>query len=209
MSLHFLSLHYIYIYRLICNNIFHNNFLYNEIKAYDEFNNYWDDGYPSGGNFWEDYFGIDADGDGIGDTPYNISGGDNQDRYPLMFPYVNQGAPERPLIGGVTNGKKGKIYNYTFVTTDPDGDEVYYYIDWGDNTSSGWIGLYSSGVAVIQAHKWSHKGTYIIKAKARDTLGEESDWGTLKITIPRTRASSYLWFLERFPMLEKLLNLIR
>ena len=63
-----------------------------------------------------------------------IPGGDNQDRYPLMLPYVNQGAPERPLIGGNTNGKKGTEYNYTFVTTDPDNDKVYYYIDWGDTT---------------------------------------------------------------------------
>jgi len=192
------------------NNIFHNNFFENENKTYDEFNNYWDDGYPSGGNYWDDYTGEDVDGDGIGDTPYMISGGDNQDRYPLMFSYLNQGAPERPLIGGETNGKKGKEYNYTFVTTDPDNDKVYYYIDWGDNTSSGWIGPYSSGV-VIQAHKWSNKGTYIIKAKAKDINGEESDWGTLTVIITRTRTTNmvwYQWFLEHFPLLEKLLGFI-
>ena len=45
--------------------------------------NVWDDGYPSGGNYWSDYTGTDADGDGIGDTTYIIDT-TNEDRYPLM-----------------------------------------------------------------------------------------------------------------------------
>jgi parallel beta-helix repeat protein len=68
------------------NRIYHNNFV-NNIKQVDILNsvNAWDEGYPSGGNYWSDYKGVDANGDGIGDTPYVIDE-NNVDRFPLMAP---------------------------------------------------------------------------------------------------------------------------
>ena len=66
--------------------VYHNSFIGNTVQASVTSSScMWDDGYPSGGNYWSDYNGIDADGDGIGDTPYVIDGG-NQDNYPLMKP---------------------------------------------------------------------------------------------------------------------------
>jgi len=72
------------------NIIYHNNFINNtyQVQSHDS-TNVWDDGYPSGGNYWSDYIakgGYDADGDGIGDIPYVIAA-NNRDRYPLMEPW--------------------------------------------------------------------------------------------------------------------------
>ena len=68
------------------NVFFHNSFINNLPNAWDVGStDIWDNGYPSGGNYWSDYTGVDADSDGIGDTPYNIPGGNRQDRYPLLY----------------------------------------------------------------------------------------------------------------------------
>lgn len=92
------------------NQIYHNNFVNNEIQVYDEGANRWDDGYPSGGNYWNDYVGGDEDNDGIGDTPYVISGDNNRDRYPLMNPFVppaqappdeGEAAADRWIVGAI------------------------------------------------------------------------------------------------------------
>lgn len=69
------------------NNIYTNNFINNPISAHDECNNIWYNDMLSRGNYWDDYNGTDSDGDWIGDTPYNISGGNNQDMYPLLYPF--------------------------------------------------------------------------------------------------------------------------
>jgi hypothetical protein len=83
------------------NLVYHNNFVDNTVQAESEgiyggsTAEVWDDGYPSGGNYWSDYAGVDAyrgpsqdiaGSDGIGDTPYTIDA-NNIDHYPLMKPW--------------------------------------------------------------------------------------------------------------------------
>jgi len=74
-----------------CNNTFyHNNFINNinkTLKTQSGSVNKWDNGYPSGGNYWSDYNGTDANEDGIGDFP-RLLDEDNKDNYPLMAPVI-------------------------------------------------------------------------------------------------------------------------
>ena len=70
------------------NNTFvHNNVLNNDVpvggRQLAASVNRWDDGHPSGGNYWSTYTGVDADHDGIGDTPLHLDA-NNTDAYPLM-----------------------------------------------------------------------------------------------------------------------------
>lgn len=102
-----------------------------------------------------------------------------------IFKIVLGSPPEKPQITGQTNGTVGDTYTYTFSSTDPDGDNVYYYIDWGDGTNTSWFGPFASGVPQQKDHSWSKKGTYTIMIIAKDTKGLESPWGTLKVTMPK------------------------
>jgi len=77
---------------------YHNNFINNTIQVdtFPYYSSVWDGGYRSGGNYWDDYTGVDNDGDDIGDTPYVIDK-NNQDNYPLMNPVVNPEFPDTTL----------------------------------------------------------------------------------------------------------------
>jgi PKD repeat protein len=109
--------------------------------------------------------------------------------------------PISPTITGSTKGKAGRAYPYQFTSTDPDGDNVYYFIDWGDGTNSSWIGPYSSGDNITKSYTWTTKASYTIKAKVKDTHGNESDWGTLSVTMPYVPPHFHFfeWLFERFP----------
>jgi len=74
------------------NLIYHNNIIERYHPSVRNSSNIWDNGYPSGGNYWGDYTGTDKDGDGIGDTPY-ILNDNNKDNYPLMAPFNISSVP--------------------------------------------------------------------------------------------------------------------
>ena len=70
------------------NTIYNNNFKNNtEINAEDTTGliNYWSLN-SKGGNYWDNYNGLDENQDGFGDTPYPIYRSEYQDNQPLMQP---------------------------------------------------------------------------------------------------------------------------
>ena len=121
--------------------------------------------------------------------------------------------PENPIITGETNGNIEYYYDYGFSSIDSNNNPVSFYVEWGDGTYINWTGggrYYddftlsecASGEVIYLTHRYYEPGTYTIKAKARDVLGEESDWGTLTVGMPRYKPTSLLyWFLEEHPRL--------
>ena len=118
----------IYLFQSSNNTFYHNNFIDNTQQIaspiYESLNLAWDDGYPSGGNYWSDYLGVDnysgpyqdeTGSDAIGDMPYEIDEYNN-DNYPLMNPYT----PQRDVVNtDVVTGKDDCIKIATPTTLIP------------------------------------------------------------------------------------------
>jgi parallel beta-helix repeat protein len=150
------------------NLIYHNNFTNNTQNAWDDTSgNKWDNGYPSGGNYWSNYTGADMyhgpdqnliGSDSIGDTPYNISGGAGaRDNYPLVISEsVSIGSYSTspaaivivPIEIGKANNVAGGVVNITFnssvvtvvnVTAGDFGEPIA-----NINNTSGWVKLVAS-----------------------------------------------------------------
>jgi hypothetical protein len=129
--------------------------------------------------------------------------------YLHAFNQMNPNAPSEPNIDGPLNGKAGKEYEYTLKSTSPLDNDVYYYIDWGDGYWTDWIGPYSSGETVNAVHTWKKDGNYTIRVRAKDTDNLHGPWNEFEISIPRNKIATnnlLQMFLERFPILEKILQ---
>ena len=162
------------------NVIHHNNFLKGNRLAKDYIGgNVWDDGYPSGGNYWCDYEGIDGNGDGFGDTPYNITNPDDevtgQDRYPFIDPvYIDNIPPVLINLSGPIYGKSTVEYYFTVEAADAEDEGIYCKWDWGDGEVSDWQGPFSSWEEIVSSHSWVEDGTYMIIVKLK--AGSETGW---------------------------------
>jgi len=119
--------------------------------------------------------------------------------------------PNPPLITGEQRGTAGEVYDYTFQSTDPDDSPIYYLIEWENNASTSWLGMYPSGHELTLSYSWDEKGTYNIRAKTKDVYGAESDWSVLTVRMPHSniinaqRFSMIDRLSERFPLLHHIL----
>ena len=106
--------------------------------------------------------------------------------YPLLINIMplKDNAPTAPIIRGLSGVKPG-TYQYIFNSTDPNGDNVSYFVDWGDGTNTSWTSTYKSGEEVKINHTFFQIGIYLVKAKAKDPENYESEYGYLLVAIPK------------------------
>jgi outer membrane protein assembly factor BamB len=138
------------------------------------------------------------------------AGHNNEWGYLYAFGYPGPN-PLKPIINGPASGKPNTPLSYTFSSIDPDEDQVSYYIEWGDGNITDWTSFQPSGEPYIESYTWTTRRTYMIRAKAKDTDGYESDWGTQSVAISRDKATNNMLFmlLERFPLLREVISWLK
>jgi len=142
------------------NLIYHNNLIDNIQQAASNGKNQWDKGNIIGGNYWDDYTGIDEDEDGIGEPPYMINGA-NIDRYPFVKEnYWNSVSPVDINIDCPNEGfiNQRILFNVTIE------NEVFLDILWnfGDNQTSKQKNT---------THTYKKPGLYNVTVTVTDQLG--------------------------------------
>ena len=96
--------------------------------------------------------------------------------------------PSKPAIAGPRMVVPGEVCNYKFVSTDVDGDDLFYLIDWGDGTVEEWIGPYPEGEVITIQHTYSGRNKpLIIRAKAKDEFNQVGPEAVYPIFISRNR----------------------
>jgi len=169
----------IHVYRSSENIFYHNNFIDNteQVHVRSTRENVWDDGYPSGGNYWSDYTGVDqyrgpdqdeVGSDGIGDTEYLIDD-INRDRYPLMSDLVP------PTISIIS--PENKTYAVTTVTLTFTVSET---TSWMGYSLDGQANATVSGNTTLDGLS---EGIHTITVYAADTAGNTGHSDTVYFTI--------------------------
>jgi len=174
----------IYLYTAFDNNIFHNNFINNtEQTLIHQSRGIWDNGYPSGGNYWSNYNGSDiyegkdqnvTGEDGIGDSPYIIDNF-NMDKYPLIKPW-GEGIPIAKFTYTPLKPESGKPTTFDASNSKSMGGEIIKYTwNFGD-------GNITSTQNPIVIHIYTKPGTYNATLTIRDSEGLEShSWSLIGV----------------------------
>jgi len=153
------------------NTIFLNYFVGNTLNAQDNgTSNAWDNG--AIGNFWDDYSGVDADDDGIGDTPYLIDGeAGSMDNYPIFDDGPDVDITPPVII--INEPDMGDEFTttapiYEIEITEPNLDSMWYTVDGGttNNTITSLVGTIDQIVWNVLPY-----GVVTITFYANDTNG--------------------------------------
>jgi len=93
-------------------------------------------------------------------------------------------SPEIPATpNGENSVTSGDEEDYTTFSNDPDQDKIKYIFDWGDGTTS-FSDFIKSGETASVSKKWTQKGSFYVKVKARDIYGYESEWSdTITVVV--------------------------
>jgi hypothetical protein len=187
------------------NTIYHNNFIENtEHVDLVPDNQLFHNGYPSGGNYWDDYTGLDEKSglnqdqpgsDGIGDTPYMVLGSETgKDEYPFIEEsgWCDNLPPQKPTCN------YNKDNNKLIVSAiDPDGDQVKFGVSWNnDGNVDQWTGFYNSGDEE-EIDCGEHKGTAGIIAE--DEHGKQSSWNSVDVNSKAKSYNILAKLLDLFP----------
>ncbi|MBU0497425.1 MAG: PQQ-binding-like beta-propeller repeat protein, partial [Candidatus Thermoplasmatota archaeon] len=124
-------------------------------------------------------------------------------------PVTSNSPPESPIIAGKKQWRVDLGKEWKFTAYDPDNNPLQFYIEWGDG-AGGWTNERASGELNYFYHTYTERGSYTIRAKARDVLGLESDWATYAIRIPYSYSyhPGWQWLQSYFPLLVRILDLL-
>ena len=90
--------------------------------------------------------------------------------------------PKTP--NGQIIGETNTTYNYSTVSTDPEGGKISYGWDWNsDHIVDEWAGPIESGIGVNTSHSWTIEGTYNLGVRTKDEHGLLSDWSNHTVVI--------------------------
>ena len=113
---------------------------------------------------------------------------------------VMNSPPGSPIIEGqrIFEVEEGGESTYTIYSIDPEGDDIWIQIDWGDGEPGEWFGPYPSGEKVsIGIPIPLEEGTYVLfKIRVKDFFGAESDWATLTVYVVDVKPTFLLGFIE-------------
>lgn len=119
--------------------------------------------------------------------------------------------PQKPLRpSGPLEGKINVEHTYESKAVDVDGDELWYNVDWGDESFSGWFGPFASNETVSFTHVWQKQGSFSIRIKAKDSSGFESEWSEpCAVSMPRIFSWQHFFkALLELPFFEWICSLI-